>query len=128
MKKKVLSALLFTFIFTLMFSCTIFASSYTTSVSFKVSCTGETRKFDGNNIYYGATTDVSFTHATNDEYTVALYRKKLIGSDLVGSAKLKREGYDSCEWTNVGSGKYYLYFSKANDNVLITSDDVCISN
>lgn len=111
-----------------MFSCTVFASSYTSSIRFKVSLKGDTREYTGNNINYSATTDVSFTHVTNKQYTVELYRKKLIGADLVGSAKLNREGYNSCKWTNVGSGKYYIYFSKANDNVVITSNNVRIYN
>lgn len=128
MKKKTIYMAFISVILMLAFSCTVFASSYTTTVQFKVARQGATRSFNGNDIKYSATTTVSFVHATNDKYTVELYRKRFIGADYIGKKTLDRQGYNSCKWSNVGSGNYYLYFSKANDNVVITSNDVVIKN
>ena len=128
MKKKITKCLCIVLVFVLMFTCTAFASSYNCSINFKVACQGATREFDGQNITYGGTMKGDWVHATCYEYTVALYRKKLIGSTYIGEAKLLRDTYDSCTWSNVGAGKYYLYFSKANDGVTLSSNDIIITN
>lgn len=88
MKKKTIYMAFISVILMLAFSCTVFASSYTTTVQFKVARQGATRSFNGNDIKYSATTTVSFVHATNDKYTVELYRKRFIGADYIGKKHL----------------------------------------
>lgn len=126
--KKSLRVICFMGLLAMVFTCTAFASSYSSTVSFAISCTGATRSFDGANLCYAANTSVDWVHADNDQYRVTLFRKKFIGKDEVGGKDLNRVGYNEADWSNVGAGNYWIYFSKANDNVTVTSNDVFIGN
>lgn len=107
----------------------VYASSYSTTVAFKAPYSGATRSFDGQNIQYTASTSSDNPDYIVKVYYVSLYRKKAIGSTLVGtSTELQRDGTANVKWSNVGSGKYYIYFSKATDGIYVRSKNVVIKN
>ena len=94
----------------------VFAASYTSSFNFDTTLTGSTRSFNGSNINLKTVSKSSgHTAASSRYFTVALYRKNTIGSSYVGEASFLRDGTSNKTWTNVGSGKYYFYFSKGFD-------------
>lgn len=131
MKKRIKSLVASSLALVIMLSCCIavYASSYTTMVSFQGEHEGAVREFDGQNIRYTATTYSSMPEYINKVYFVSLYRKKLIGASLIGkSDELPRDGSAKVEWSNVGEGKYYLYFTKARDGINVRSDNVVIKN
>lgn len=128
-KKKSIIASVFLLIFMLSLCSAVYASSYTSTLAFKAPYSGATRSFDGQNIQYTAITYSDVPEYKANVYSVALYRKNFIGSSLVGeSENLKRDGYADVKWSNVGPGKYYLFFSKANDNIYVRSNKVIIRN
>ncbi len=47
------------------------------------------------------------------------------GEDYIGFTDVPRSGFSGVRtWSSVGNGDYYFTFSKANDGVRITSNDV----
>jgi hypothetical protein len=47
------------------------------------------------------------------------------GDDRIGSVQVPRQGWSGVRtWTNVGPANYFFEFTKANDGVRITSNDV----
>lgn len=110
------------------FTTFAFAASYTSTFSFDTTLTGATRNYTGKNISISATSAQSAQILDHNTYTVSLYRKGTFSSDLIGSAVMPRDGFGKKEWTNVGDGKYYFYFSKTHDAVWLTSDDVTMFN
>ncbi len=101
-KRGVIAAIL---LFVIMISaCSgVYASSYTSRVEFKNNYVGKERKFDGQNIMYSATMDSSKDGDTGT-YIVALDRCSGIWCFEVGRKTLKRVGYGSAKWSNVGAG------------------------
>ena len=96
-------------------SITAFASDYTSSGSFKVSMTSSDRYFDGNTIAIDANSSSTNTSYTVTNYKVTLQRKHWYGYEDVGSSTLPKEGRGVVIFSNVGSGTYRLYYSRAND-------------
>ena len=74
--------------------------------------------FNGKNISISTTCYTTGTNSSSN-FSVTLYRKNTITTDTIGSASLKRNGSSSAKWSNVGSGNYYFYFSKANDGAWV---------
>lgn len=106
---------------TLLFSMTAFASWYGwSSATFSTSLTGQWRKYDGNNVglNWGSNTHNSMPNHVNNSagFNISLQRRGFLGTwSTVGTYKASRKGAGSATWTNVGSGTYRFYFSKAND-------------
>lgn len=107
----------------------IFASSYTSTLNFTATCTGPTRNYTGQdmNISMSCTTDTPPYHPVQD-FRVELYRSNFLGPTYIGSTRFLRAGSNSAAWTNVGSGDYYFYFSKAIDNYYVDSGNVLMCN
>lgn len=128
--KKLKSAAFFGMLFAMIFTCIVaYASSYSSTLAFQGEYQGATRSFDGQNIRYTADTYSSNPNYINKVYYVSLYRKNFIGSTLIGkSTDLDRDGYSKVDWSNVGKGKYYLYFTKARDGYNVYSNNVKIYN
>lgn len=73
----------------------VFASSYTSSLYFQGEYGSEARYYDGQNIYFKATTYVDYTiTGGQDWFRVELYRKNWIGTDYIGGEYYKRVGTD----------------------------------
>ena len=108
---------------------TAYASSYSTSYQFSVALTGASRYFDGANISFISPNASSnpYAHTINFTYNVALYRDKFI-DDYIGSVVLHRDEYGVANWSNVGSGKYYVNLSKDNDGITLVDNYVTIKN
>lgn len=108
---------------------TAYASSYSTLYQFSVSLEGSSRYFSGTNISFisPSATSTPFIHPSNSTYNVALYRDEFI-DDYIGSATLYRDNYGKVNWSNVGSGDYYLFLSKSNDGVTLVDNNVTIKN
>lgn len=116
------------------FSLTVYAASdtYYSTLAFQGEHTGQTRTYTHKNISYsasaystlgGKTVTVNSKYAKT--YTVSLYRKTgWFTSEKVGSSNLSRYQYGSASWTNVGTGDYYFYFTKARDGVDVNSSNV----
>lgn len=129
MKKSKIKFIIATAIMLCITCVTVYASSYTTTLAFQGEHKGSTREFDGQNIMYAAATYSSAPDSVVKVYTVSLYRKKFIGSTLIGKSKeLQRDAYNEVKWSNVGAGKYYLYFTKARDGINVYSNKVTIKN
>lgn len=114
----------------MIFSCTsAYASSYSTTLKFQGEHKGTVRSFDGQNIRYKATTWSDQPNYINKIYHASLYRKNFIGETFIGkSEELQRDGSSQVDWSNVGKGKYYLYFTKARDGINVHSNNVTIAN
>ena len=125
-KRSIIAAILL-FIFMLSISGMVYASSYTTYVSFTNPYVGTVRSFNGNNIRYCATMKSSKSNDTGT-YEITLQRKSGIWAQDVGSKTLKRVGYGEAKWSNVGSGKYRLSFYKSSDGVTLSSSKVLFEN
>ena len=98
------------------------ASNYHTTLSFTTALKSSTRYFAGSHVGIGL---ASMTpHAHFSTYNVTLYRKNTFTTDKIGTAKLLSNGSSRKEWTNVGSGNYYFYFSKGTDGSRTTSNNV----
>ena len=126
--KKLISYLLILVIAAQMFSIVAFAatSSYTSSLSFQGQHTGSTREYTGTDMHwYGRTTEPYGEPEYPDVFYVYLYRKNWLGSTLIEDGKeLPRNGSHSLWWYNVGSGKYYFFYSKARDGANVNSDRI----
>jgi len=63
-------------------------------------------------------------------FSVSLYRDNpwYIGDDFIGKVSFPRNGTKTTAWTNVGSGDYYFYFTKANDGATVSSSNVHMHN
>lgn len=108
------------------FSLTAYAAtSYTSSLLFQGEHTGPTRSYTGKNMYWSGYTytqyQLDFMPTT---FTVSLYRKKFIGASFIGSVECQRTGNQNAEWTNIGDGKYYFYYTKARDGANVVSDAI----
>jgi hypothetical protein len=94
------------------------ASSYRSSARFGTYLKGASRSYDGNNISIKLT-GVSCS-SCNDKvvtlYYVALWRNVNNGFDnRIGTQTCSSKANCTKSWTNVGSGKYYFVFERAND-------------
>ncbi|PPA82535.1 hypothetical protein C4A75_18660 [Brevibacillus laterosporus] len=58
-------------------------------------------------------------------FTLELYRSGGIDS-YIGSDKMRRNGSDKTTFTNVGEGKYYIYFEKAGDGIEVEGSGVVL--
>lgn len=125
-KRSIIAAMLL-FVLMLSMSSMAYASSYSTYVKFKNPYAGATREFTGDDIRYSATMKSDKKNDTG-KYTVYLQRESGIWALDVGEKECKRVGYSKVDWSNVGSGKYRLYFYKTSDGVTLSSDDVVIKN
>lgn len=105
-----------------------YAASYTSEFSFKTSFVGTTRAFNGTNISISATATTNGVKSEFSTYSVTLYRKNLLSSERIGTVNMSMNGTSTRTWTNVGSGKYYFYFSKGTDGVTVSSKNVKMYN
>lgn len=58
----------------------------------------------------------------NNYFSLTLYRKNAIGATDCGRRTALRNGSSHFDWTNVGAGNYYFYFSKAYDGQVVNCD------
>lgn len=130
MKKKLLSSICFAVLLTVVLSCTAFAASYSSSLSFQGEHTGVARKFTGSRIMYTATTYSSWKHETNKTYNITLYKKNGIwpSTKIGDKVTLTRDGKNTVKWTGKGSGEYYIEYRKARDGVVVKSNNVVIKD
>lgn len=124
--KKILS--IFTLSVIMSIPIVAFASSYTSTLYFDSTLTGDTRYYNGNNITLSISAYTGYGQATGGNFSASLYRKNMITSDYIGKAYYTRNGYSTNTWSNVGSGNYYFYFSKAIDGVEVYSNSVSMYN
>ncbi|HBI03398.1 MAG TPA: hypothetical protein DDY49_05145 [Paenibacillaceae bacterium] len=99
------------------------ASSYNLTYSFKYHLIGPERYFDGQNIKAYLNSNAELTHATSDVFQVTLYRSVVGIDNRIGSGYAWRKGASTINWSNVGSGTYYLDFLKADDGIYVTNAD-----
>ncbi|MBQ9937642.1 MAG: hypothetical protein IJO86_04870 [Oscillospiraceae bacterium] len=124
--KKIISGITIIIMATICFSVTAFAATtYTSSLAFQGEHTGAKRDYTGSDMYWSGTTytEGQLSHMPTT-FSVSLYRKKFIGSTLIGTVSLPRVGTHNVPWTNVGSGKYYFYYVKARDGSNVVSDAI----
>lgn len=107
-----------------------FAASYTSTLYFDTTLTGQWRSYDPGDI----TIEVNNPTATGQgpghvtTYSVSLQKKTLLGHTVIGTASMSRLSSDSATWTEMNKGEYRFYFLKAFDGVLIESNDVRMYN
>ena len=100
--------------------CNWFGSNF----SFATTLTGSIRYYDLDNIgcdfkaYTSSGTGVN----GNNYFYVTLYRKNTIGYTNCGKKLAKRNGSSHFDWTGVGAGNYYFFFSKAYDGQVVNCD------
>ena len=91
-------------------------SSYESSGWFETRYKAPERSYDGNNIGITISAHNSIPTHINTTFTVTLFRKNFIGGSEIGSVTFSRScSGETHTFTNVGPGKYYVVFSKAND-------------
>lgn len=127
--KKFISYLLILVVAAQMLSVVAFAATnsiYTSELAFHGQHTGVTHEYTGTDMHWYGTTYEEYGTAGNPTvFTVCLYRDNLFFDDKIGTKELPREGYHNVTWSNVGSGKYYFFYSKARDEANVCSD--CIT-
>lgn len=98
-------------------------SWYSSTFAFNTNLRGATRTYDSSSvgIEFDTYQDSSYTSPV---LTCALYRDGLLYDDYIGTASGKCKGSNHFDWTNVGSGDYYFYFSKTTDGYWVYSDYV----
>jgi len=102
------------------------ASSYWSTLNYTVYVKGSPRAYTGADVKISLTSSESF-HAIGNTHRISLYRDNpwWQGDDYIGFTDVPRSGYSGVRtWPSVGSNNYYLTFSKANDGVRITSNNV----
>lgn len=109
------------------------ASSYWSTLNYSVALNGSVRTYDGVSMKIDFTSQASFDHVLNKWQTISLYRQSCVlficNDAFIGSVNVTRIGWTGTQiWTNVGPGSYWFRFSKANDGVVITSNDVHMYN
>lgn len=136
LKSKILSISLLVILITFSIaSLTVYAATdtYNSTIIFKGEHIGKTYEFTHDNISYSATAYSTYNgkeisadndYDLDDTYTVSLYKQGFIYSEKVGSKELSRYTSGSAEWTDVGAGKYFFYFSKTRDGADVHSDDI----
>ena len=88
----------------------VFASSYSSTLSFNTTLNGAKRYFDGQSIGMSMTVN---NDGTNASFNAGLWRHYRYGSSFVGSANYYG-GWNDNRWSNVGPGDYNFYFAKNN--------------
>ena len=126
MKKRIITILSVLLVASFCFSVTAYAATtYTSDLEFQGEHEGTVRSYTGSDISWKGTTSVrkQASHM-GDTFKVTLYRKNFIGTSLIGTVEMKRSGSNSKKWTNVGSGKYYFFYTKARDGAVVYSDKI----
>lgn len=123
-KKFIKLMCIFSLVLSLSIPTMVYASSYSTTFSFLVSVQGKERSYSAGKIWLDIDSEEVLNTSTSGitTFSVALYKKGFIFSDLVGSFKAKRNGNTENGWTNMAAGKYYFYLSKANDGARVKGD------
>lgn len=109
------------------FTVTVFAqTSYCYALSFQGQHFGETRDYTGNTMHWRGSTHTEYQEPDMPRvFFVSLYRKNTFGSTLIGEAvQCNRVGYHNLTWENVGSGRYYFFYSKARDGANVVSSGI----
>lgn len=112
---------------TLIFAGTAVAASYWSTLDYTVQVVGAVRSYNCNNISLSLTSAQSGPGVSTTHRATLVRRTCFIvcNEDTIGSVNVPRNGASGQRtWTNVGSGNYYFYFTKANDGVRITSNNV----
>lgn len=125
-KKKRWIAVVALFAVTLIPSVAFAASSYWSTLDYTVNLQGATRAYTGAHVKISLTSVESLNTAINT-HRIKLYRNRNwpISDDYIGFVDVPRAGASGTKtWSNVGSANYYFVFSKANDGVRITSNNV----
>lgn len=126
MKKRIFAYLATLLIGISVLSITTFAATtYTSELGFQGEHKGPVREYTGQTmVWFGDTyTQYQLDHMP-DVFWVHLYRKNFFGSTFIGTVECSREGYNYAKWTNVGSGDYYFYYTKARDGANVKSDKI----
>lgn len=105
-----------------------YASSYYSSMTLGYQLNGAARSYSGSNMNIYMTAKAPATFITT--FKVELYRDRTfpISDDYIGYSNFPRNGSKTATWSNVGSGTYHFFFSKANDGVTVTSSNVHMYN
>lgn len=115
----------------LLFAGTALASSYWSTLDYKTQAIGAVRSYSGSNVAISLTS-VQSGPGVSTTHRVTLVRRTcaiVCWEDQIGSVNVPRNGASGQRtWTNVGSGNYYFYFTKAADGVRITSNNVHMWN
>lgn len=95
-----------------------YASSYSTDFYFDVSLKGATRSYTGNNLSIKTSCTTSSTGTVipaSSDFAISLTRQRTFGQDYIGRVDHPRNSTKTSTFSNVGSGKYFFSFTKAND-------------
>lgn len=97
------------------------ASTYKIDFKFKVGLTSSVRSFSGSDISVYTNSSADSSQLKNFQVTLERIHKSFFGTnyDFIGTVNHPRNGSKTTEWTNVGSGKYIVEFSKANDGIYV---------
>ena len=120
-------------VFGVVTNAAVMATTYSTSLAFVGYHTGTTRHYTGsssgaNMRWKGTTYTENQMPNMSTTFTIKLYRKRFLHTDLIGSVTCNRDGYHNIVWTNVGEGDYYFtYYKDPTDGVNVKSDAVILS-
>lgn len=100
------------------------ASSYWSTLDYTWRVWGSTRTYDNDDMNLSLT--CSTTNGSSGSHYVQLWRDRTfpLSDQNLGQRTLTRKGYSNVDWYDVGSGKYFFYFEKAQDGVRVYSDDL----
>lgn len=120
MKKKIGIILLSIMLLLPVLSITAFAASYNTTFEFSASVEGPFRNFSSaNNISISTAASAPTSGAAFNTFSVSLIRNTWYGYTTIGSASHPRNGSKTSTWSNVGSGEYKIFLSKATDTITV---------
>jgi hypothetical protein len=107
----------------LLLPITVFASSYNFTFDFHVGLQSQLRSMSGSHVSITTTSKANIVTAAPN-FSLTLERVRTIFGikvyDKIGTVSHPRSGTKTTKWTNVGTGNYQFYMSKANDNVRLT--------
>lgn len=127
MKKRFFAIITVLVIAVSCFTVTAFAkTSYYSSLSFQGEHFGNVRDYTGNTMHWRGSTHTEYQKPDMPRvFFVSLYRKNTFGATLIGEkVQCERTGYHDLSWENVGSGKYYFFYSKARDGANVVSSGI----
>jgi len=129
MKKKIISTLLAVLVIaSVVAPSALAAQTFNTTLNFTQSFSGQTRNYRYNHIRHLATASAPTAGATGENFSVALVRGSVEGVPAVGFANVPRNGATMVRFNNVGSGNYHFRYTRSNDGIRITSNDVVLQS
>lgn len=127
--KKILSTLLALLVIAAVITPSALATqTFNTTLNFTQSFSGQTRNYRYNHIRHIATASAPTAGATGENFSVALVRGSVEGAPAVGFANVPRNGASMVRFNSVGAGNYHFRYTRSNDGIRITSNDVVLQS